>query len=247
MIQAPDVERKKARFRGKMLTGVAALVPIVVTFLVLQTVFRWLDGFAQPLIKQIFQRETDIPGLGIGLTLLAVWLTGLLAGNVFGRRLLRKGGDILSNLPVISTIYVPVRQFIDTLASAENEPGFKRVVLAEYPSEGLWILGFATGQVQMDADGRIGSCVFIPTAPNPATGWMVIAHEEKIRDTDLTVEDAMRLIVSGGIVIPDGLKDLSRFNLGGSNQPRLVHVQDLPGSAIPEDPVPSAPPDGSDS
>ena len=214
---APDFgERLKVRFRTKILTGLVVLVPGVVTFLVLQMVFQWLDALAQPLVKGLFRRQTDIPGLGIGLTLLLVWLTGMIAGNVFGRRIVAKGGAALSKLPIIGAVYAPVKQFIETLVSAKEHPSFSRVVLAEYPSEGLWILGFGTGKVQMDASGSMGRCVFVPTSPNPATGWMVICTAEKVRDTDLTVEDAMRLIVSGGIVVPERLQNLSRFRLTGS-------------------------------
>lgn len=235
----PDfTERMKVGFRAKMITGIVVVVPAVVTFLVLRMVFQWLDGLAQPIIKQVFQRETDIPGLGIGLTILLVWLSGMLASNVLGRRLLSKGGAFISRLPIVGAIYTPVKQFIETLVSANENPSFSRVVLAEYPSDGLWILGFGTGQVQMDEDGRMGRCVFVPTSPNPATGWMVICPPEKVRDTHLTVEDAMRLIASGGIVVPDRLKNLSRFNLGKPGHPHHVHVQDLPQSATPEDPSP---------
>ncbi len=126
--------RMQIFFRTKILPGVVILVPVVVTFLVLRLVFQWLDGFAQPIIKQVFQRETDIPGLGIALTLVVIWLTGLLASNVLGRRLIGRGNSMLSRLPIIGSIYGPVKQFTETLVSAGEEEDSRRVVLAEYPS-----------------------------------------------------------------------------------------------------------------
>ena len=195
----------KRGVRTKLIPGIVVLVPVVVTFLALRTVFQWLDGFAQPLVKQVFQTQKDIYGLGILLTLVVIYLAGLLASNVFGRRLIGQGDTLLSKLPIIGSIYSPVKQFIETLASPDKHTGFRRVVLAEYPSEGLWILGFVTGEVQLDAEGKMGCCVFVPTSPNPATGWMVIFPPEKLQDTPLTTEEAMQLILSGGLVIPEAL------------------------------------------
>ena len=199
--------------RTKLIPGIVVLVPVVVTFLALRTVFQWLDGFAQPLVKQVFQTQKDIYGLGILLTLVVIYLAGLLASNVFGRRLIGQGDTFLSKLPIIGSIYSPVKQFIETLASPDKQTGFRRVVLAEYPSEGLWILGFVTGEVQLDAEGKMGCCVFVPTSPNPATGWMVIFPPEKLQDTPLTTEEAMQLIVSGGLVIPEALKTVGACGL----------------------------------
>lgn len=203
-------KRVKLSFRAKIITGIVVLVPAVVTFLVLEMVFRWVDGLAQPLIKLVFQTRNDIPALGIVLTLAVIWVAGMLAGNVFGRRLIGQGDTLIARIPIIGSIYSPVKQFVETIVH-RNKNGFRQVVLAEYPSEGLWILGFATSEVKLDDSGTVGRCVFVPTSPNPATGWMVIFPRHKVRDTNLTVEEAMRLIVSGGIVVPEGLKSASAY------------------------------------
>ncbi len=199
-------KRARMSFRGTLITGVALLVPVVVTFIVLQITFQWIDDLAQPLVKRIFQTEDDVFGLGLALTLILIWLAGLLAGNVFGKRLIGKGNDLIKRLPVIGSIYGPVRQFMESVVSPDEGRGFNRVVLAEYPSDGLWILGFATGDIPMDDEGRVGCCVFIPTSPNPATGWTVVFPPEKVRKVSLTVEEAMQMIVSAGVVIPNALK-----------------------------------------
>lgn len=214
----PDPARPKFRerlwttLRTKILTGIVVLVPVVVTFLVLNLVFRWLDGLAQPLVRQIFQIRGDIPGLGIVLTLIVIYFAGLLASNVMGHRLIGLVHNFMAQLPLIGNIYSPVKQFIENIATP-RKTGFSQVVLAEYPSEGLWIVGFATGEVQLDHSGTIGRCVFVPTSPNPITGWMVIFPPEKIRETTMTVEAAMQLVVSAGVVIPPELRQLSAYSL----------------------------------
>ena len=229
------------RFRSKLITGLIALVPLVVTFLVLRLVFQWLDGLAQPLIKEVFQAKDDIPGLGIVLTLLTVYLAGLLASNVLGGRLIRRGHDVLVGLPIIGSIYSPVKQFTEKMISAETT-GFKQVVLAEYPSDGRWILGFATGTLRLDETGRIGHCVFVPTSPNPATGWMVIFPPEKIRETPLTVEAAMQLIVSAGVVIPEALRDLGSYGLSSDQAQKILDLSGKNGAGRSHEPHTSAHP-----
>ena len=199
-------KRARMSFRGTLIAGIALLVPVVVTFIVLQIIFQWIDGLTQPLVKRIFQTKDDVIGLGLVLTLILIWLAGLLAGNVFGKRLIGRGDELIKRLPVIGSIYGPVRQFMESVVSPDEDRGFNRVVLAEYPSDGLWILGFATGDIPMDEEGRIGCCVFIPTSPNPATGWTVVFPPEKVRTVSLTVEEAMQMIVSAGVVIPEALK-----------------------------------------
>lgn len=205
-------ERIWTTLRAKILMGIVVLVPVVVTFLVLHLVFRWLDGLAQPLIRQIFQTRGDLPGLGLVLTLIVIYLAGLLASNVMGHRMIGLVHDFMARLPLIGNIYSPIKQFIENIATP-RKTGFSQVVLAEYPSAGLWILGFATGEVQLDHSGMMGRCVFVPTSPNPITGWMVIFPPEKIRETTLTVEAAMQLVVSAGVVIPPELRQLSTYGL----------------------------------
>ncbi|MDA0746627.1 MAG: DUF502 domain-containing protein, partial [bacterium] len=132
---AKPEERGRGGFRTRMLAGIAFLVPVVVTFLVLRLVFQWLDGLAQPLLKQIFQTQADIPGLGIVLTVAVIWLAGILASNVLGKRLIGKGEALLRRAPIVGNIYSPVKQFIENVMATEKREGFHRVVLAEYPSE----------------------------------------------------------------------------------------------------------------
>ncbi len=99
------------------------------------------------------------------------------------------------------------------MVSLGEKESFNRVVLAKYPSDGRWILGFVTGEIELDDAGNIGKCVFVPTSPNPATGWTVIFPPDKVRSTRISVEETMRLIVSAGLVIPDALKTMGNYDL----------------------------------
>ena len=230
--------RARATVRTRLIAGVAVLVPLVVTFLALRLVFQWLDGFAQPLIKGALGAEEDIPGLGIALTLVVVWVAGILGGNVVGRRVIGQGDDLIAKIPLIGSIYTPVKQFITTLVSPHPRHSFRRVVLAEYPSDGRWILGFATGEMSLP-DGKSGRCVFVPTSPNPATGWMVVFPEDKVQETGLSVEEAMQVIVSGGIVIPEALGRayVNEDFLPFESPPEAADLPDPP-------PTPANPPPG---
>lgn len=224
-------ERLWTNVRTKTLTGVVVLVPIVVTFLVLRLVFQWLDGLAQPLIQQLFKTQGHISGLGIVLTVILVWLAGLIANNVFGRRLIGLGHTFLERLPLIGNIYSPIKQFIEKIAMPQTT-GFRQVVLAEYPSDGRWIVGFATGEIKLDDQGTIGQCVFVPTSPNPVTGWMVIFPPEKVRKTTMSVEAAMQLIVSAGVVIPPELRNLGNYGLTPDPSTKIVGFDQVQTSQL---------------
>ena len=217
-------------FRKRTLTGVVVLVPLVVTFLALRLVFQWLDSLAQPVVKQLTGSKDGLPGLGIVLTFVAVWLAGLIGGNVVGRRVIGHGDELLARIPIIGSIYSPVKQFIQSIASTETTTTFRRVVLAEYPSDDRWILGFATGEVTLP-DGQPGRCVFVPKSPNPATGWMVIFPKARVVDTDLTVEDAMKLVVSGGIVVPENLG--KSYNVEPTGEPGFPEPHGATDSGSP--------------
>ncbi|MBT4139185.1 MAG: DUF502 domain-containing protein [Candidatus Latescibacteria bacterium] len=218
--------------RAKTVTGVVVLVPIVVTFLALRLVFRWLDALAQPLIQQVFQTDGHIQGLGIVLTIILIWSAGLIASNVFGRRLIGLGHTFLEKLPLIGSIYSPIKQFIEKIAMPQTT-GFRQVVLAEYPSDGRWIIGFATGEVELDDAGTMGQCVFVPTSPNPVTGWMVIFPPEKVRKTSMSVEAAMQVIVSAGVVIPPELHNLVNFDLSSDQTTKTVGFGQAQNTQVP--------------
>ena len=196
------------RLRTTIMAGVTVIAPLWITIWVLVTLFRWADGFSAPLIRQFARRlgdpEFHIPGLGVLLTFIILWCVGAIAANVVGKRLLQSAREALERLPVVRTIYAPIHQLMETMASPDKA-GFTKVVLVEYPRTGLWTLGFMAGDVPQEEGHEPAHSIFVPTAPNPTTGFMLIVPTEQLRDTDLNVEEALKMIVSAGVVVPPSL------------------------------------------
>jgi uncharacterized membrane protein len=170
--------------------------------------FEWADGFSAPLIRQfaagLGYPNFHIPGLGFLLTFIILWVVGTVAANVLGRRLLQYARETLGRMPIVRTIYAPVQQLMETMTSP-HKAGFKKVVLVEYPREGTWTLGFLAGNVSQDEGKAPAHSIFVPTAPNPTTGFMLIVPPEQLRPTSLKVEEAFQMIVSAGVVVPQSL------------------------------------------
>jgi uncharacterized membrane protein len=200
-------------FKTKIMAGLAVVVPLWITLWVLQTIFHWADGFSAPLVKRAF--GVHIPGVGFFLTFLLLWLCGVFATNVIGKRLLRLSRNLLERLPLVRTIYGPVQQLLETITSPDKAH-FSRVVLLEYPRQGMWTLGFVAGDIPCQAGTKMAHSIFIPTAPNPTTGFMLIVPAEQVYPTTLDVEDAFQMIVSGGLVVPPS------FSLDGLASPPVV-------------------------
>lgn len=196
------------RLRRTIMAGLTIIAPLWVTGWVLKTLFNWADGFSAPLIRQMAKPlgypEFHIPGLGFVLTFVILWIVGAFAANVVGRSLLRYGRGALEGLPLVRTIYAPVQQLMETLTSP-SKAGFEKVVLVEYPRTGLWTLGFLAGDVPREAEAAPAHSIFVPTAPNPTTGFMLIVPPEQLRPTELGVEEALKMIVSAGVVVPPAL------------------------------------------
>ncbi len=191
-----------------IMAGLTIIAPLWVTGWVLKTLFNWADGFSAPLISQIAKPfgspEFHIPGLGFVLTFVILWVVGALAANVIGRSLLQYAREALEGLPLVRTIYAPVQQLMESLTSP-GKAGFEKVVLVEYPRTGLWTLGFLAGDVPREAEAAPAHSIFVPTAPNPTTGFMLIVPPEQLRSTELGVEEALKMIVSAGVVVPTAL------------------------------------------
>ncbi len=196
------------RLRRTIMAGLTIIAPLWVTGWVLKTLFNWADGFSAPLIRQVAKPfgypEFHIPGLGFVLTFIILWVVGALAANVVGRSLWQFARETLEGLPLVRTIYAPVHQLMETLTSP-GKAGFEKVVLVEYPRTGIWTLGFLASDVPREAEAAPAHSIFVPTAPNPTTGFMLIVPPEQLRPTDLSIEEALKMIVSAGVVVPPAL------------------------------------------
>ena len=185
--------------RRVMIAGLIIVVPLAITFWVLRLIFNLMDGFLGPVIEG--RIGYHIPGIGIAAILLLVYVTGLLwVVSRLGRRMIEGMQKWLLSIPVVGAIYNPARQLIDSF-SGTSESGFKRVVIIEYPKSGTWMIGFLTATTVTN-DGEMG-VVYVPTAPTPNSGWVGVVPIEGVYDVDMTVQQAMSMVLSGGIVTPD--------------------------------------------
>jgi len=205
--------RLQQDLKNDLIAGLLVVIPLATTIW-LSTVFsRFVLAFLTSIPKQLNPFITlnpllqDLINLALGLTvpLLGILLIGLMARNIVGRWLLEFGEGTLSKIPLAGSIYKTLKQLLETFLR-DNSNRFRRVVLVEYPREGLFSVGFVTGVVgpslQAELDEPLLS-VFIPTAPNPTTGWYTLVPEKSVRDLNISVEDAFRTIISAGIVNPD--------------------------------------------
>ena len=196
------------RLRRTITAGITIIVPLWITVFVLAKLFNWAEGFSEPLIRQFVDKlgypDFHIPGLGFLLTFVILWVVGAFTTNVVGKRVLQNAREALERLPVVRTIYTPVQTLMDTMTSPQKA-GFKKVVLVEYPRKGTWAVGFLARDVPREGEVGEAYSIFVPTAPNPTTGFILIVSGEEIRHTDLSVEAGFQLMLSGGVAVPSSL------------------------------------------
>ncbi len=200
---------RRHRLRNTLMAGITVIAPLWITGWVLWTLFNWADRFSRPLIRPFAAIAGDpdwyYRGIGFLLTILILWVVGTVTTHVLTRRLLHDAREAIERLPLVRTIYSPVRKLMETMTSPDKA-GFKQVVLFEYPRKGLWTLGFLAGDVPFE-DGRPPAhSIFVPTAPNPTTGFMLIVPRNEIEPTGLSVEAAFQMIVSAGVAVPPTLR-----------------------------------------
>jgi uncharacterized membrane protein len=188
--------------RNTFLAGILTAVPLVATYFVLKFLFVSLDGIFQPVFNYLLGRT--IPGAGLVALVIFVYLLGLLAANLIGRSIIRWFDTGMSRAPIIKYIYTAARQVVDSLRRLQGVP-FKKVVIVEFPRTGMYSLAFVTGK-PVDFKGQKKIPIFIPHTPNPMTGFLVLLSTEELIDTDLSVEDAMKMVLSGGLLSPEVIK-----------------------------------------
>jgi uncharacterized membrane protein len=189
--------------RRRFLTGFFVTVPLFITVAALVWIFGVVDGLTTPLYDQVIGRR--IPGLGILSTAVAIMLVGVVATNVFGRRLLTRAEDLLLHVPVFKTIYSPLKQLIAAF-SPDNESGFKRVVLVEHASRG-YAIGFLTKEFTIDRGHGPEQmlAVYLPTN-NLYLGDVLICERSRAVFPDISVEEGIRIFLTGGVALPPSLR-----------------------------------------
>ena len=190
--------------RKYFFTGVVVLVPLAVTIYIMYFLFQLTDGIlGSALARTIGYR---IPGFGLICTALLCVLVGIIAQNYFGKRALEAIEGYLGKIPVVRSLYNGVKQVSDVLIQ-KKKGEFKRVVMVEYPKEDSWTFGFVTNDFTVPLkDSKFSSkkmaAVYVPTTPNPTSGFLLVIEKSRIVDTDLDIEDAMKVVISGGLVQP---------------------------------------------
>lgn len=207
------IHRIKQDLKSDLIAGLLVIIPLATTIWLTITIASWVINFLTRIPKQI-NPFNDLPPLlgdvlnlvtGFAVPLAFILLIGLMARNIAGRWLLDLGEQILQAIPLAGSLYKTLKQLLETLLRESNNK-FRRVVLVEYPRQGVWSVGFVTGgftpvaSVQMP-DSMLN--IFIPTTPNPTTGWYAIVSETDVINLAMSVEDAFKLVVSGGIVGPN--------------------------------------------
>ena len=189
-----------AHIRRFVIRGTIALIPIAIPAFAIYLLYDFIDRRLIVLVDKTF--HIRFPGLGIVLLLVTLYLVGLIVSNVFGRQLLTWLERLTERIPIIGTAYRLGKQLSGTL-SLPNKHMFRRPVLVPYTARGMWQVGFVTGNVTTESTGEVLVKVYVPTPPNPASGFVYFVKESDVRDPGWTVEEAMQCILSGGLVGPE--------------------------------------------
>ncbi|MBX2847501.1 MAG: DUF502 domain-containing protein [Acidiferrobacterales bacterium] len=196
-----------ARLRKYFVAGLLVWLPLVATYLVLRFAINLIDR-SLLLLPPPYRPENligfEIPGLGVILTVILVLITGLIVANFFGRKLISAWESLLSRIPLVRSVYGAVKQITASLF-ADASQSFREVVLVEYPRRGLWMLAFVTGDTPKSFQQKVGQKlmnIYVPTTPNPTSGFYLMVPPEDVKRLDIPVEVGLKMILSAGVVNP---------------------------------------------
>jgi uncharacterized membrane protein len=190
------------------ITGLLIWIPLSITVAVLAWIVNTLDGWIMPWLPQYLHPQTilgfDIPGLGAVLCALILFTTGVIGANVLGQRIVRFWEAMLARIPFVKSLYYSVKQVSDTLFS-DNGKAFSKALLVQYPRKGLWTIGFLTGTPGADIAQQLGGdyiSIYVPTTPNPTSGFFLMLPATDVIELDMSVDEALKYIISMGVVAP---------------------------------------------
>lgn len=188
--------------KGTILAGIFVVIPIGITIFILKFLFNFADGilgsYLDEWLSAMIQREAHYPGLGMLTGAIVVYMAGLLATNVLGHQILHWGDELLGRIPLVKSIYTSSKQL--TKVFREGGASYRRAVFVEWPRPGVRAIGFVTAEVERAGERLV--VVYIPTMPNPTSGFALFFRESDVCDSGMTVEDAVKFVVSGGVVVP---------------------------------------------
>lgn len=191
--------KRPSKLRQYFIAGLVVLTPLVATILVMKWLFDFIDGIMAPIFELILGRS--IPGIGFVVLVILIYLTGLMAANVFGKRIIQFIETIAERVPVFREIYKAFNQVVDSLTLSQKG-AFKEVVIVEFPRAGMKTVAFVTNKLS-DISGNELLNIYIPTAPNPTSGFFQIVPTTSVLKTNMSVEEAMKIVLSAGMISPE--------------------------------------------
>ncbi len=221
-----DQQRQRGRFhpfaamRNNFLAGLVVVVPIAITMWMIWTFVGWIDSWVLPfvpaayqpekLLQDIFGPETslNVRGVGVGLFLIFTMLVGWMAKGLIGRSFLAWGERLVDRMPVVRSLYNGIKQIAETVFSQSGETKFDTACLVQYPRKGIWAIAFISTKAKGEIDAKIDvekdiMSVFLPTTPNPTSGFLLFVPKSDVIELDMSVEDAAKLVISAGLVYPN--------------------------------------------
>ncbi len=208
------LQRFRQDLKNDLIAGLLVVIPLATTIWLTLTISTWVINLLTRIPKQVNPFDgldpllSNLLNIGVGLTvpLLFILIIGLMARNIAGRWLLDFGERLLQSIPLAGSVYKTLQQILETLFK-DSKTKFRRVVMVEYPRKGVWSIGFVTGTLSNPLQSHLDQpmlSVFIPTTPNPTSGWYAIVSEEDVINVPISIEEAFKVLISGGIVSPNG-------------------------------------------
>lgn len=237
------MQRVKQSLKNDLIAGLLVVIPLATTIWLTITVANWVINFLTRIPKQLNPYDNLHPilvnllNLVVGLTvpLLCILLIGLMARNIAGRWLLDFGEQFLQAIPLAGAVYKTLKQLLETLLK-DSGGKFRRVILVEYPRQGIWAIAFVTGTMSSEIQSQMARpmlSIFVPTTPNPTTGWYAIVPEDDVINVSMSIEDAFKVVISGGIVSPTTSTISITMPTSLNNKPLETPLPEIRRQAIP--------------
>ena len=234
------------QLRTNLLAGILITAPIGITFYLTWLIITWIDARVTPIIPLKYNPETylpfSIPGLGLVVAIIILTIIGAFTKGFIGRWWLKTAEQILARMPVVRSVYGAVKQILETILKQQSN-AFRQVVLFEYPRRGSWAIGFLTGQTEGEIQSIIEDevlNVFLPTTPNPTSGYLLFIPKKELVFLSMTVEEGIKMVVSGGIVTPPDRrpeedKSIRKVAVAGGELKTIPYERDASLEAIDQE------------
>ena len=203
------------RLRNNFLTGLVVVAPIILTLYVIYLIVGFIDTRVIPWVPAAYNPKTylgqDIPGYGVVIFILVTTIVGMATKGLFGRQMVRFGESLVDRTPVVRSIYNAVKQIVETIF-AQSKSSFQNACLVEYPRRGIWAVAFVSTEARGELPGKTGEddmlSVFLPTTPNPTSGFLLFVPRRDVVLLDMSVEEAAKMVISAGLVVPPTAEEI---------------------------------------